>query len=392
MDIMEFDALCKTRVVFGCGKLSRLSNYKLPGRNALIVIMSDHIAEKIGALDILKNQLELSGITYSIYDGVNPNPNVETVMACAMAARESKSDFLVALGGGSVADACKAAALMATNEGYYWDFVEGKKPIVNEQLPIVTIPTSSGTGTEVLPYFVITNEEKNIKVSMPNSNLYCKNPVLSIIDPELMVSLPPDQTAYQGFDALFHCTENYIAKRANAIADFYATGAIKILREYLPRATRDGSDIEAREKIAFASYLSGLMGCMGGGCSSKHALEHGMSAHCFELPHSAGLLMICLAFYRRMIKKHACDERFIEMARMMGDTGASTPDAFLKQLEEFMIECNVNDLKMSDWGIKPEDFPKMVRTARSTMQIFFEHDRVPVSDEECLEILESSYK
>ena len=198
-----------------------------------------------------RKQLHQAGVETSVFDKIQANPIHTTVMEGAKAARDFGADFLVALGGGSVMDATKAIAIMSTNDGTLWDYVAsgtGKgKPIANEPLPMVDITTTAGTGSEVDCGGVITNTETHEKTGIVDLGIF---PVLSIVDPELMASVPPKFTAYQGFDALFHSTECYISKPANLMSNMVASTAIRNIGKYLPRAVADGSDMEAREHVA----------------------------------------------------------------------------------------------------------------------------------------------
>ena len=225
-------------------------------------------------------------------------------------------------------DATKAIAIMSTNDGTLWDYVAsgtGKgKPIANKPLPMVDITTTAGTGSEVDCGGVITNTETHEKTGIVDLGIF---PVLSIVDPELMASVPPKFTAYQGFDALFHSTECYISKPANLMSNMVASTAIRNIGKYLPRAVADGSDMEAREHVAFANTMSGYS-MMTGSCTSEHSLEHALSAYHESLPHGAGLIMISLAYYRAFIKYHCCDDRFIDMARFLGMENADKPEVF----------------------------------------------------------------
>ena len=216
-------------------------------------------------------------------------------------------------------------------------------------------------------------------------------PVLAIVDAELTASVPPKYTAYQGFDALFHSTEVFIGKFANPLSDMVAKTAIEAVSRNLARAVQDGSDLAAREKIAFGNTMSGyamVTGC----CTSEHSLEHAMSAYHHELPHGAGLIMISKAYYEHFVNAHVCDERFIEMAKLMGVQDADKPEDFIAALVDLQRRCGVDELKMSDYGIKPAEFTKIAQNAMDTMGGLFAADRVQLSVEDCVSILQKSYK
>lgn len=390
---MSFYMYVPTRMVFGCGQLKNMNKYEMPGKKALIVISNGKSVKENGALAETQKQLNEVGIEWAVYDGIMANPLKSAVMEGAAAARENGCDFIVALGGGSVMDASKAIASMATNDGDLWDYVEagtGKyKKLVNEPLPIVAITTTAGTGSEVDQYGVISNEVTNEKIGFGGyDSLF---PKLAIIDPELMKSVPPKFTALQGFDALFHSTECYIANCANLMSDMYALKSIENLGKYLARAVKNGDDMEAREHVAFANTLSGVVMTLSA-CTSEHSLEHAMSAYHQELPHGAGLIMISKAYYEHFIEKHACDERFVDMAKALGKADADRPEDFIDALVQLQKDCGVDKLKMSDYGIKPEEFLTLAQNAKYTMGRLFDCDRVSLSDEDCVKIYQKSYR
>lgn len=216
-------------------------------------------------------------------------------------------------------------------------------------------------------------------------------PVLAIVDPELMKSVPSTFTAYQGFDALFHSTECYISKAANMISDMYALTAIENIGKYLARAVKDGSDMEAREHVAFANTLSGTVMTISA-CTSEHSMEHAMSAYYQNLPHGAGLIMISKEYYQYFIDNHACDDKFIQMAKALGMKDAKEPQDFITMLVKLQEACSVDNLKMSDYGIQKDELDKMAKNARETMGGLFMCDPCPLSHEDCVKIYEKSYR
>lgn len=390
---MSFQMYVPTRILFGAGQLENLHTQQMPGRKALIVISNGKSTRENGSLERTEEQLDKAGVAYVVFDKIMANPLKSTVMEGAACARENDCDFLVALGGGSVMDASKAIAAMAANDGDLWDYVSGGtgkgSPLVREPLPIIAITTTAGTGSEVDQYGVISNEETNEKIGFGGADSLF--PRIAVVDPELMKTVPPKFTAYQGFDALFHSVECYIAAPANLMSDMYALTAIENIGSYLPRAVRDGNDMEAREHVAFANTLSGVVMTISA-CTSEHSMEHAMSAYHHELPHGAGLIMISRAYFTHFIEKHACDDRFIRMAQALGMKEAEKPMDFITALSKLQEECGVDGLKMSDYGIRPDEFMTLAENARATMGGLFLCDPVPMSNEECAAIFEKSYK
>lgn len=396
---MSFNFSVSTNAMFGAGKLNELHTQintpmgAVHGKKALVVISSGKSTRANGYLDRLENELNQAGVEYVIFDKVSSNPTKPVVEEGGRFAKENGCDFIVALGGGSVIDASKAIGLMATNEGNdLWDYVmfgTGKRqwpPVPS--LPIVAITTTAGTGSETDGGAVITNPETQEKTGVFGAGTM---PVLAIIDPELMTSVPASFKAYQGFDALFHSTEGYISAARNEFSKMVAAEAISNVSHNLVTAVREPENVEAMSKVALGSYLSGIQMAIGS-CTSAHPLEHALSAYHEKLPHGAGLIMISKAYYNFFVQKHVCDDRFIEMAKLMGVENADKPEDFITALTKMQEDCGVADLKMSDYGITPEEFPKMVQNARDTLGMNFANDPYQLSDEDCIAIYQESYK
>lgn len=390
---MSFNMYMPTRILFGAGQLSNLHTQKMPGQKAMIVTTKGKSVKENGYLARTEEQLKLAGVESVLFDQVEPNPLKSSVMDGAAFARENGCDFIVALGGGSPMDASKAMAMMVTNDGDLWDYVFGGTgkgmPLKNKPLPIIAITTTAGTGSEVDPYGVVTHEERNEKIGVGGvDDLF---PVLAVVDAELMRTVPPKYTAYQGFDALYHSIEGYVSKFTNLMSDMYAITAIENIAQNLAKAVKDGNDMEAREKVAFGNTLSGVVMVVGA-VTSEHSLEHAMSAYHQDLPHGAGLIMISKAYFTHLINKHVCNDRFVRMAKAMGMEDAKEPMDFITALVKLQEDCGVHDLKMSDYGIKPEEFETMAKNAKETMGGLFQCDRSELSIEDCVAIYKASYK
>ena len=388
---MSFEMFVPTKTLFGAGKLNDLHTQNMPGKKAMLVISNGKSTKANGYLDRTQEQLRKAGVTFEVFDEVEPNPLKSTVMRGGAFARKHNCDFIVALGGGSVMDASKAIAIVATNDGDLWDYVasgtgKGQK-MTAQPLPIVAITTTAGTGSETDCGGVITNEDTKEKVGIVFPSLF---PVLAIVDPALMTTVPPKFTAFQGFDALFHSVEGYISNKASLMSDMFALTAIEHISHNLAKTVKDGNDLKAREKVAFGNYLSGIVMCVGS-VSSQHSLEHAMSAYHQELPHGAGLIMLSKAYFTFFIEKHGCDERFIQMAKTMGMENATKPMDFITALTKLQEDCGVADLKMSDYGMVPQEFETMANNALSSMGFLFTCDRYTLTAEDCVSIYQNAY-
>lgn len=389
---MNFNFYNPTNLIFGSGKLSELGKQKMPGKKALLLISNGNSTKTNGSFDRVMKQLKDAGVEAAVFDKIMENPLKEVIMEGAAFAKENGCDFIVALGGGAVLDSSIAISAMATNPGDLWDYVNGGtgkgQPLVNPGLPIVTIPTSSGTGSEINCWGVISNPDTHEKIGFGYPELV---PVLSVVDPELMKTVPPKYTAYQGFDALFHNTEVMISNGVNILSETIALSAIESIAKYLPRAVKDGNDLEAREQVAYGSTLAGMTMQLTS-TTAQHSMEHAMSAYHHNLPHGAGLIMISKAFAEFFIEKHACDEQFIKMARVMGIPDADKPEDFITALMQLQKDCGVDELKMSDYGFTPDESMTLAVNARETMGGLFLANPCEMSDAECAGIFDKSYR
>ncbi len=392
----------QTRVLFGAGKLAQLGDQKLPGRRALVVTTGGKSVKANGYLDRTLAELDRAGVSHVLFDRIEPNPLRQTVNDGGWLARTEGCDFVLALGGGSVMDGCKGICAVAANPLVaangtesardIWDYVMGGTakglPIENDPLPLVCVTTTAGTGSEVDAGAVISCEENDEKLRLGDPRLM---PVLAVVDPELMLTVPARLTAFQGFDALFHSVECFISNNGNYMSDMIARAGIEHAAAALCACVNDGADIAARSRLAFANTLGGYA-MVASGCCGCHGTEHAMSAHHHELPHGAGLIMIARAYHQHMIDAHACDNRYVEMARLMGNPGATQPADFLAELERLMRECGVDGLKMSDWGITEAELDAMAANGLATNAALYAHDPAPLSHDDVLAILRDSYR
>lgn len=386
---MSFHYYMPTRILYGKGKLNSLHEQALPGRKALIVTSAGQSVKKHGYLERVENELKLARVDYELYDKILPNPIKDHVMEGSALAKSTGCDFIVGLGGGSSIDSAKAIAIMAANEGDYWDYISGGSgkglKVPNAPLPVVAITTTAGTGTEADPWMVVSNGQEKIGFGYDKTF-----PVLSVVDPDLMLTVPPRLTAFQGFDALFHSTEGYISAAANEMSDLFALKAISLIGKSLTKAVNNGSDEAARADVALANTLAGIVESTSS-CTSEHSIEHALSAHHHSLEHGAGLIMISRAYFTFLANSGSCDERFVDMAKALGKTDATKPMDFVTALTDLQKACGVAELKMSDYGITHDEIPVLAKNARDTMGGLFSADPCEITHSDVIAILEQSY-
>jgi len=376
-----------TRVLFGPGSLKKLHEEQLPGTRALVVISHGGSMRRHGQLDALVSELAAAGVTYVVYEGIRPNPTNTSVDEAAALANKDGCDFVIALGGGSAMDASKAIALVATNPGSCWDYspssTGGQKAPENGPMPLICITTSAGTGSEVDMWSVITNDETKEKTGY--ASMF---PTMAVVDSDLMMSVPPAFTAYQGMDAFFHAAESVINVNEHVVGEMFALKAIELVAKYLPRAVADGSDKEARNNMAIANTLAGYYML----CTSEHTMEHALGSAHPDLVHGAGLIMISHEYFDFFAQRKACEEQMVKMAKAMGVADATTGADFVAALDKLITDVNCTDLKMSDDGIARDELPGVVDLYHKVWGGNNDADPVKLSDDDVLGMFERSYK
>ena len=377
------------KVLFGPGTLQELHSEALPGKKALIVISNGTSAKRYGYLAALEKELDQAGVAYEVFDQIRPNPTSDNVMDGAALGKQTGCDFVIALGGGSVMDCAKCIALMMTNPGHIWDYSlsvnGGKKQAPNAAAPIVAITTSAGTGSEVDMASVITNEATQEKTGIFFPSML---PVLSVVDANLMRSVPPKFTAYQGMDAFFHAAESVICKNEHPMGEMFALKAIELIAQNLPQAYANGDDMEARANVALANTLAGFYML----CTSQHTMGHAMGGYHDNLVHGAGLIMLSHAYFDFFASRKACEPQMIKMAKAMGVADATSGKDIIKALDDLIASVGCADLRMSDAGITRDELKKYPKRIHEVLGGDITADPLPLSDDDYLTIFEQAYK
>ncbi|MFH1761239.1 MAG: iron-containing alcohol dehydrogenase [bacterium] len=292
------------KILFGCGQLNYLGeNILSAGKRCLLMIGGGSVIEH-GYLDRTTNQLKKSGIEWILFQGVEPNPTAATVDRAASMVKREKCDFILALGGGSVMDAAKAAACLGKNPGKCWDYIrrDDKQKSFKEALPVVCVSTFAATGSEANGNAVISNPDTGEKIALINDAII---PRVSIVDPELTYSLSPESTAAGGIDIICHAMEKYWSQTGfdSYLYDRFAESIFKTVIEWLPRALENGKDPIARNNLAAASSYA-MLGLNLGitGSFPLHMMEHPLSG-IFNITHGFGLAALIPAALRFNCRK-----------------------------------------------------------------------------------------
>lgn len=385
----NFNFYNPVKVLFGPGKLNELHSETLPGKKALIVTTNGTAVKKYGYLDRVQKELDLAGVEYAVFAEVRPNPTDINVMDGAKSVKDNNCDFVVALGGGSVMDCSKCIALMAANDGDIWEYSfsasGGKRTAPNPAIPNICITTSAGTASEVDIAAVITNDKTQEKTGIFFPSMF---PTISIVDSELMMSVPPKLTAYQGMDAFFHASETVVNKNVHPMGEMFALKTIELVAKYLPRAVKDGNDREAREMMAYANTFAGYYMM----CTSAHTMEHVMGSFHDDLVHGAGLIEIAHAYYDFFAERKAAEEPMKKMAKAMGVENPVSGKDFIASLDKLIADVGCADLKMSEEGITKEELKKYPAKVHEVLGGDITADPLLLSDDDYLAIFEAAWK
>jgi len=372
---VRFEFATATRIVFGEGTAASLPDLaRSLGARPLVVTGAS--PERSAAL--------VSAISAETFSAPG-EPTVEWVREGARRAQNAACDVVISIGGGSVIDAGKAIAAVATNGGEPLEFLEvvGKgRAIANLPLPFIAVPTTAGTGSEVTRNAVLGSTEHGVKASLRSPLML---PRVALVDPELTYRLPPAVTAYTGLDALTQLIEPYVSARANPLVDALCVDGIRRVARALRTAYHDGSDREARRDMALASLFGGLA-LANAGLGAVHGFASPLGGG-WKAPHGAlcaALLPHCMAAnvaaLRARAPQHFALERYAAIARLLTGRGEAQPDDGIDWIHALSVELNVPSLRT--WGISESDLPGVVRNAAraSSMQA----NPLPLTSDELL--------
>jgi len=357
------------RIFFEPGSLSYLE--KLKGKRAFIV--ADKFMDRLGYVSKVMGHLKKANFDVNVFLDVEPDPSTETVMRGTAQMNSFEPDVIIALGGGSAMDAAKGMWLFYENpdidfNGLKLRFMDIRKrafkfPSLGKKSRLVAIPTTSGTGSEVTAFAVITDKENNIKYPLADYEL---TPDIAIIDPELVMTVPPSVTADTGLDVLTHAIEAYVSVMASDYTDALALKAIEIVFKYLPIAYKDGSNALAREKMHNASCIAG-MAFTNAFLGVNHSIAHKLGSE-FHIPHGrANAIMLphvinyngsnpskLVAFPK--YEYYKAPEKFMEIAKFLGLAHSTCEEAvnnLVEAIRNLMLELNV-PTTLSQCGITKE--------------------------------------
>ena len=383
-----FSFFVPTRCVLGrgilAGKLGELASRH--GQNVLLVSGRKH--REMGVVDQAREALEAAGLKVAVFTDVEADPSTETVEAARDIALARGAQVVVGLGGGSANDAAKGAAIGAKLPGGIWQYAATQTPGkagITDALPMISVPTTSGTGTETTPYSVITNRRTCVKDTLVSEHIM---PKAALIDVDLLVTMPPALTAGTGLDAFCQAMESFLSTKATPATDALAEAAMRIIVRYLPRAYADGSDGEARTQMAVGSLLSGAA-IAHNGCIAPHAFAHAIGGHC-HVHHGTAVALVTPAILEYNLPEATA--KCCRLAEIYALPRNADPDPryaarAVERTRDFFASLDIPPGLAAE-GVRPEHIPPMTKDI--TNNISLQKNPRPMTAEDIQQLLEKA--
>lgn len=348
------------------------------------LIVTDEILQKVGVVDQVTSLLK--GFSYEVFTGVKPDPELRIVEECSETFTKGNHDGLIAIGGGSAIDIAKSVSAFAPFEGDLSELL-GTDLVPAKGAPIITLPTTAGTGSEVTNISILSDKEAQLKKGMVSDHLL---PDVAIVAPEMTLTMPPSVTAASGVDALVHAIEAYISVHASPITDALAIHAMKMIAKNLPKAYANPDHLEAREKMATASLMAG-MAFGNAGVGAVHALAYPLGGR-YHIAH--GVSNALLLPYVMEWNKIACVERFRDIAIALGENISELSDKEAADRAVQAMERLCNDVNIPS-GLRAFDIPERAITEMaedaSKIERLLNNNPRKLSKEDIEKIYQSAY-
>ncbi len=298
-------------VIFGVGAVETVAEKAKEFGKSKALVVTDKGVVGAGLLEKVLTPLEQAGVQAHIFDQIEPNPRDHTVLKAFEFAKKKKCELIIGLGGGSPIDAAKAVGALMTNPGPLQDYLRGTA-LKNPPPPLIAIPTTSGTGSEVTQFSVVTDTERSFKAGIASPLLI---PKVAIVDPSLMESMPPSLAAATGMDALTHAIEAFVSVNSQPFSDALALHAIRLIGAFLRPSVANGANQEARSQMAMASTLAGVA-FSNAGVGLVHAMAHPLGGR-FDVPHGVANAILLPSVMRFNLIARL--EKFGQVAQALGE-------------------------------------------------------------------------
>jgi 1,3-propanediol dehydrogenase/alcohol dehydrogenase len=358
-----------TKIIFGKGRVKELNTHIDPEIKKILVVTDKNVAQKSGALDQIVARLKNKDLY--VFDEVEENPSLGLVKRSAELAAENQVQLVIGVGGGSPMDAAKGCAVLAVNSGDMKDYMKGKT-LERDPLPVVCIPTSSGTGSEVTPYAVFTDPDDNSKGGYGHPSIF---PRFSIIDPELTFSMPESVVINTGLDALTHSIEAYLSTEAFELNDVLALHSIEVILKELRAASEKNK--EAMSRMAYASMIAGIA-ITHAGTILLHIMAYPLTVF-HQMPHGKANAVLLPAFLEFMKEKSTVKQKVARLEEIFQPVGG---------VKEFVNSFNIST-RLTDYGIQESEFDLFAKKTIVKSDIAITPARITEAD--ILAIYRSAY-
>ena len=359
------------RIVFGLGAIEKVGAEVQGLKKKKVLVVTDPGIVQAGLLEPLKHSLQAANIPFALFDGVEPDPRLEVVRQCAELGRKEGVEALIGYGGGSSLDIAKVAAVLLTNEGDLTQFF-GIDLIPNPGLPVILIPTTAGTGSEVTPIAILSDTREKLKKGIVSPYLF---PEVALLDPQLTVGLPPLVTAFTGLDALIHAIEAYTSVNAFDLTDHLAFRAMELLYDNIRTAYARGEDLEARSRMLEGSLLAGIA-FANAGVTAVHAFAYPLGGE-FHVAHGLANSVMLPHVMRFNLLGNL--PKFADIGSALGlDTDPLTDkEAALEALEavEDLMEDLTIPRRLRDLNIPQEAIPSLAEGVMKVTRLLANNPR-----------------
>ncbi|MDD3794631.1 MAG: iron-containing alcohol dehydrogenase [Lachnospiraceae bacterium] len=381
---MSFNFYVKSNITFGCGAIETLPDIIRGYGLKHIMVVYDGGVKAAGLADRVLEQVRKAKTEFTVFDGVIPNPTNEIVEMAYETAKDSRVDGFVAVGGGSSIDTAKAINVLMTNPGKISDYA-GIGRVKNAGLPLIAVPTTAGTSSEITNVSALIDTEKVVKYVVIDNKITASD---VIADPEFTKTAPAGVTAATGMDAITHAVESYISNEATSLTEYNSLKGLQILHSNVVKAVEDGSDINAREQMMLGCIITGF-GFSNANLGLVHGIAHTLSAH-FGLAH--GMANAAVLPYVMEYNAVSCPEKMADMVKALNlpVTGSPETDQYLlaKDLKRLIGKLKIRTL--SEQGIQKSDFDMLAEDVLKEPVLSF-NPRQDITKEAILAILEKAF-
>jgi alcohol dehydrogenase len=374
------------RVVFGYGSVETLADEVKRVKGTKVLVVTDPGIQSAGLVDLVTGVLERAKLPHKVFAGVEPDPRIEVALASVEAAKAYGPDVIVGLGGGSSLDISKVTSVMLGNEGPIEKYF-GMELVPKAGVPLILIPTTAGTGSEMTSICVLSDTKNNVKKGIVSEHMFART---ALLDPQMTLGMPPKVTAMTGMDALVHAIESYVGVRASVFTDTLNLQAIRLVAANLRLAYANGENRAARENMLHASCIAGMAFS-----NTQNGLDHALALAIggrHHLPH--GLLTAFILPWVMEFNLIAAPGKFIEIARAFGERTAHLPEIDAARLAVKAVKSLLDDVgisyRLSSYGVPREEFAALAKATVGAVRLISNNPR-KVTEAEVVGILEANY-